>query len=59
MFLYAKIVLGNLFVPDEMVELVYETARACLLQTGRFVLANLYADMALFCVRYLSSAPFS
>jgi len=30
-----------------------------LLQTGRFCLANLHAEMALFCTQYLASSPFS
>ncbi|KAK3902322.1 putative zinc finger protein, partial [Staphylotrichum tortipilum] len=45
--------------PDDLVELVHETARIYLFQTGRFHLADLHADMALFCAQYLSSAPFN
>ncbi|KAH6624506.1 hypothetical protein B0J18DRAFT_456785 [Chaetomium sp. MPI-SDFR-AT-0129] len=45
--------------PDDLVELVHETARMYLIQTGSFHLADLHADMALFCAQYLSSAPFN
>ncbi|KAK3300618.1 uncharacterized protein B0H64DRAFT_315062, partial [Chaetomium fimeti] len=45
--------------PDDLVNLVHETARTYLLHTGRFKLADLHKDMALFCAQYLSSAPFN
>ncbi|KAK4146369.1 uncharacterized protein C8A04DRAFT_9869 [Dichotomopilus funicola] len=45
--------------PDDLVELVHETARMYLIQTGRFHLADLHADLAIFCAQYLSSAPFN
>ncbi|KAK4205537.1 hypothetical protein QBC40DRAFT_36628 [Triangularia verruculosa] len=43
---------------DDVVEIVHETARGYLFQTGRFVEASLNASMALFCAQYLNSDPF-
>ncbi|KAK4214473.1 hypothetical protein QBC37DRAFT_387130 [Rhypophila decipiens] len=44
--------------PEDVLELVHETARTYLLQTNRFRLDILNLEMARFCAQYMYSSPF-
>ncbi|KAM7217735.1 hypothetical protein V8F06_006869 [Rhypophila decipiens] len=44
--------------PEDVLELVHETARTYPLQTNRFRLDILNSEMARFCAQYIYSAPF-
>ncbi|KAK3363959.1 hypothetical protein B0T25DRAFT_470206 [Lasiosphaeria hispida] len=50
---------SSIKVQDQVVVLVHETARSYLLQNANFCIANLNADMAIWCARYLNSQPFA